>query len=196
VKKNMMFLIERRGDDLVKKAKGELAVLGDGESAHQENAQLKKDLESMIRRTRVPMKGDAKPGAYEITGETFKDAEPNLFVSEDQDVEMGNTYTAQLRTQTTIRADLTHELRDLVTRGASEMEAYDAHAEETMKKYKQALERRKGKNVPSISTSGPPSAPPPKSILTNRHVESPIDKEAIRRMPAFKDLDDMPRRGR
>jgi hypothetical protein len=192
----MMFLLERRGVDLVKKAKKELAVLGDGEPGHQENAQLKRDVQNMIRRTRVPMKVDAKPGAYEITGNTFKDAEPDLFVSEDQDVEMGNTDTAELRTQTTIRAELTHELRDLVMRGASEMEAYDAHAEETMKKYKQALERRRGKTVPSISTSGPPSAPPPKSILTNRHVESLVDKEAIRRMPTFKDPDDMSRRSR
>jgi hypothetical protein len=192
VKKNMLFLIEKRAEDLVKKAKSELAAIGDTEVPHQQNVQAKQDIRSMIRRARVPMKEDADPGAYEIKADTFQTPEPSLLTSDDQDVEMAD---ATPHTQSSIRAQVTLELRDLVMRGASEMERYETHAYETTKKYREALERRKGRAGPSTSLSGHSSAVPPRGILVNKNGERPADREAKKKTATFETHEDVAWRG-
>lgn len=162
----MLLLIEQRSEDLVRKAKGELAALDGPEPPRQDGTQQRDELRNMIARAKVPMEQNTR---YEVKDDTFAQV-PNPPVSRDGDVEMGNMLP---RTQTSIRADLTYELRDLAMWGASEMEAYDDYARKTTATYKQALERRK-----SSSTSRPG---PPRGILSNRHVESPVDREAIKR---------------
>lgn len=183
----MLFLIERRSDDLVRKAKGELAALDGPEPPPQDGAQQRNELRNMIARARVPMDQNARAGAYEVRDDTFAE-DPKALVSPDGDVEMGNMLP---RTQTTIRADLTHELRDLAMWGASEMEAYDEHARKAAMEYKRALERRTNT---SMSTPGLSSAVPPRGILSNRHVESPVDREAMRKT-SFEPYDGGARRG-
>jgi hypothetical protein len=200
VRKNMMFLIERRADELVNKAKKELSTLEDVEFQYQRNTHREEDIRDMIQRLKIPMKADAKPGAYEITEETFKSTGPilpesDLIVHEDTDIEMGNTHIA---TQTSIRADLAHDLRDLVMRGASEMESYDSHAENTTRKYRDFLERNKPQIMSSVSTtsSTPPAPAPPqlpqsqaRGFSSNRHLESQMDRESIKRRPEnYQDL--------
>jgi hypothetical protein len=182
VKKNMLFLIERRAENLVKKVKEELSSLQEEMLPREISAQKRQDIQNVIRRARVEVKKDAVPGAYEIRNGTFKDSEANLSILEDQDVKMGHV---EPRTQASIRADLTYELRDLVMRGASEMEAYEAHAEETGKIYKQMLQRRKGRAGHSTFPSGPSSALPPRSILINRNGERPADREPTRKVATF-----------
>lgn len=168
-----MLLIERRADDLVQKAKSELAALDGPEPPPHDSTHKKNELRSMMTRIRAPMDTKARAGAYEVGNDTFAE-DPNHLMSTDGDVEMGNVLP---RTQTTIRADLTHELRDLAMWGASEMKAYDAYAKDTTMKYKRALEKRAKS---SISAPGSASGVQPKSILSNRHVGSPVDREAMR----------------
>lgn len=184
----MLFLIERRADDLVKKAKRDLAELEDADHPCQTRApRNNEDIRNTIRRIRTTAKTGAPPGAYEIKDDTFKDPDPSLLSSTGQDVEMG---TSAPRSREAIRADLTHELRDLAMRGASEMEQYEAHAEETTKMYKQSLERRK-KSKPSASSPEVPPAPPktapPKGILVNKS-ERPPDREIVKKKATFGDV--------
>ena len=188
----MLFLIERRADELVKKAKSELAALGDTEVPHQQNVQMKQDIRNMIRRARVLVKEDLAPGAYEMKNDTFQDPQPILSTAEGQDVEMTN---ASLQTQSSIREQVAHELRDLVMRGAAEMETYEAHAEETTKKYKQTLERRRGRAGPSTSSSGIPSTVPPRGILVNKNREKPSEREPRKKTATFETHEDMAQKG-
>jgi hypothetical protein len=179
----MLFLIEKRAENLVKKTKEDLNALEEGMLPRETSAQKKQDIQNMIRRARVEVRKDAAPGAYEIRNSTFEDSGSNLSILEDQHVELANI---KPRTQVSIRADLTHELRDLVMRGASEMEAYEAHAEETAKTYKQMLERRKERAGHSTSSSGPSSALPPRGILVNKNGERPADREPTKKVATFK----------
>lgn len=187
----MLFLIERRASALVKKAKKDLADIETvAEAPCKTSTQHKEDIRNTIRRIRVPVKTGMPPGAYEIRDDTFQGPDPTLFVTEDQDMEMANTAP---RTRESIRAYLTQELRDLAMRGASEMETYEAHAEDTTKRYKQSLERRKGRR-PSASSSEYPHTLP-KGILLNKNGERPPDKETIKKTAAFETYEDVVRRG-
>lgn len=188
----MLYLIEKRADDVIKKVESELGAIGDAEVPRQQNDQVKQDIQNMILRTRVLAKDDAPPGRYEIKSDTFQDSEPSLLPSEDQDVEMANTAP---RTESSIRAQATYELRDLVMRGASEMEIYEAHSEETTKRYKQALERRKGRAKLATPSFGNPSAVPPRGILVNKNRDKPIDKDLKKKTATFETHEDMARRG-
>jgi hypothetical protein len=186
VRRNMIYLLERRGEALVKKAKEELAELekrerGQHERDPERDKEMQKELRSMIERLKVPASKDAKEGEYEVKvgDDTFQYMDSRPVIREDQDVEMDGTGITVLkpRTSRTIREDLAHELRDLVMRGVSEMEAYDAHAEETTRKYKQALERRKERNRSTAAPSGILK----NGILKNKYTEITADTEGIRR---------------
>ena len=178
----MLFLIESKAEDLANKAKKELRTVGDAAPSREKNAEKKQDIRNMIRRARVTVKDGAAPGTYEIRNDIFKEAGPDLLLSDDPDVEVGNV---EPRTRASVRAELTHELRDLVMRGASEMEVYEAHAEEAAKQYKQALERRKGRVGSTSMSSGPSTGRPPRGILVNKNGERPADKEPKRKKATF-----------
>lgn len=178
----MIFLIQRQADDLTKKAKKDLSTVGDAAPSREKNAQKKQDIRNMIRRARVLAKDDAAPGAYEIRNDTFKEAGSDILLLDGQDVEMGSVET---RTHDSVRTELTHELRDLVMRGASEMEVYHAHAAEAAKPYKQALERRKGPAGSTTIPTGPSAGRPPRGILVNKNGERPADKEPRRKKATF-----------
>ena len=185
----MMFLIEKRGEDLVAGAREELARLEedgvDEGEGWEGNGVGREELDEMIKRIRVPRRADAKGEEYEVKEGDFaiKPAErltmgdTSLPVTDDGDVQMGGMHDSpRARNATQIRLELSRDLRELVERGVREMEAYDVHAQETTKVYKDALERRKGKGK---STSVPV---PGGGILKNRHDEILVDRNQVQRM--------------
>lgn len=165
---------------MVKEAKQELPGLELGASSAKRYAREEQDIQNMIARMRAPAKPDAVAGTYEIKSDTFRNA-PNLFISEDEDENMSDT---EPRTQESVRTEVTHKLRDLVMRGGSELETYDSHTEDTMKIYKQALDRRRGHSRPSVTPTNS-STHLPKSILVNKSGERSTDKDPKKKKATF-----------
>lgn len=182
VKKNMLTLIKKRVDYLIERAETELPILEEATSSLEKNAQTQQDIRSMIRRAKAAPKTDAAPGTYEVKESTFADSEPDLSVSDNQDLEMS---IVEPRTQTSVRAELIHALRDLVMRGATELEDYEAHAEKAAKEYKDALDRRQARSGSTSGLTRVPAVPPPRGILGNKNGEKLVDEESKKMRATF-----------
>jgi hypothetical protein len=182
VKKNMVSLIKKRAEYLTERAERELPILEEAAPSVEKDTKRQQDIRNMIRRVKAVPKPDPAPGIYEVKEGTFADPETDLFVSDDQDVEMSN---GEPRTQASVRAELTHELRDLVMRGATELENYEAHAEKAAKEYKDALDRRQARPGSSSGPTRVLAAPPPRGILANKNGEKLADKEPKKKRATF-----------
>jgi hypothetical protein len=162
----MVYLIGKRGEALVRKAKEELdAREGQDEDEGEEiRRERRRDLDALRQRLRVAARETVKGEEYEVKPGTFISPpapaqEPSVGL--DGDVQMGGTDfpALQIRTSTVIRKELTKGLCDLVTRGTAELEAYDFHARnnESMRQYLAAAERYKTRNNSLSSNSAVPS---------------------------------------
>jgi hypothetical protein len=208
----MMSMVEQRVENLRTRAREELAGMeGDYEDDSgdpEERKRVRMELDAMFQRTKMPPKKDAKSEDFEVKpGESpYRGIGAVYPAPADGDVAMGGTGIYQKEgTARMVWEGLSRDLQDVVDRAASEMEAYDRHAQDTMVPYRQAFERRTGRQVPApvaIGISG--------GILRNRNEESPIDRDAFRRMstsmpvvglPAapstrsYEKMDDISRRG-
>jgi hypothetical protein len=155
--------------------------------AEEEQERLKREIDSMIARAKVPARKDAKSEEYEVKPGSFHFQTPvpasqshqvPATSSNNEDTEMGGMGTAAStmpmgqnqrqaqdqgpdqpprRTAKVIREELHANLRQLIDRGVSEMEAYDGHAANTRNFYVQAWERRTGQP----GSSNLPPRPPP-----------------------------------
>lgn len=195
VRRNMLGLVEKRAESLARKAREELAALR-GEGINEEvgldraqDEEVKKSIEEMIQRLRVPVRKDAEAGEYEVqAGNMELRNAPSTRGGDDMHKSGTDSPVVpepKARTATAIRAELSWELRNLVDRAVSEMEAYEAHATSVSSHYKQAMERRTtrfGGTMGSGLGSGNGSVGNGGGILKNRNEESPVDREAIRRM--------------
>ncbi|KAE9372033.1 hypothetical protein N431DRAFT_374856 [Stipitochalara longipes BDJ] len=185
VRGNMMVMVEQRVESLKAKAREELdEIEGDYEDDSgdpEERKRVRTELDAMFDRTRMLPKKDAKSEDFEVKPGGFAPYNGNgLFypAPTNGDVAMGGTETdPKSRTARMVWEGLSRDLQEVVDRAASEMEGYDRHAQETMVPYKQALERRTGRHIPAPVATGIAG-----SILRNRNEESPIDRDAIRRM--------------
>lgn len=182
VKKNMLTLIRKRADYLIERAETELPILEEATPSLEKNAQTQQDIRSMIRRAKAAPKIDATPSIYEVKESTFADSEPDLSVFDNQDAEMSSV---EPRTQASVRAELIHALRDLVMRGATELEDYETHAEKAAKEYKDALDRRQARSGSTSSLTRVPAVPPPRGILANKNGEKLVDKEPKKMRATF-----------
>jgi hypothetical protein len=199
-------------DTLKAKAKEELAALeGDYEDDYgdpEERKRLKTEVDAMFARTKVLAKKDAKSEDFEIKPGAFKPNDGNRTANPapiDGDVEMGGTASvSKPRTARMVWEGLSKDLQQVVDKAATEMEGYERHAQDVVNHYKQALERRTGKKIPTPVATGIGG------ILRNRNEESPIDMHAIRRMSTgmpivgvqpvqatrtYEKMDDIARRG-
>ena len=155
----------------------------------EEQERLKREIDAMITRAKVPARKDAKSEEYEVKPGSlhFQNPAPAsqshqvpATSSNNEDTEMGgmgsgantmhldqNQHQGQAqyqgpgqplrRTAKVIREELHANLRQLIDRGVSEMEAYDGHAANTRNFYVQAWERRTGQP----GSNNPPPRPPP-----------------------------------
>ena len=185
VRGNMMFMVKQRVEALKANARKELDELeGDYEDDSgdpKERQRARSEVDAMFQRTKIPAKKDAKSEDFEVKPGDFKPHHSNgiaIPAPADGDVVMGGTEAdPKPRTARMVWEGLSRDLLEVVDRAASEMEAYDRHAQETINPYRQALERRTGRHIPTpvaTSVSG--------GILRNRNEGSPIDMNAIRRM--------------
>ncbi|RDL38212.1 uncharacterized protein BP5553_02552 [Venustampulla echinocandica] len=179
VRKNMLFLIQQRADNLASKAREELEVLerckGDEISPlHGEdkevNERQNKEIDNMFRRLKVLAKRDAKSEDYEAKPDTFNPNKQHPAIhppAGDGNVEMGGMDNApKPRTAKAVRDELSRNMRELVDRGTQELEGYDRHAQGILNHYRQSLERRTGRPAPPLT--GPTGATvPPRGILKN-----------------------------
>lgn len=209
----MMFMVEQRVETLKTKAKEEIATLeGDYEDDsgdHEERKRIKMEVNAVFQKARIPAKKDAKSEDFEVKPGAFKPSNSNGTANTaptDGDVKMGGIDTPpNQRTARMVWEGLSKDLQQVVHKSATEMEAYDRHAQAVINHYKQALERRTGKKVPTTVAAGTGGG-----ILRNRNEESPIDMHAIRRMSTgmpivgfqpvqatrtYEKLDDIARRG-
>jgi hypothetical protein len=178
----MVSLIKMRAEYLTERAEMELPILEEAAPSLEKDTQRQQDIRNMIRRVKAVPKSDPAPGIYEVNEGTFADPGPDLFAPDDQDVEMSKV---KPRTQASVRAELTSELRDLVMRGATELENYEVHAEKVAKEYKDALVRRQARPGSSSGPTRVPAAPPPRSILANKNGEKLVDKEPKKKRATF-----------
>ena len=192
VRRNMLGLVEKRAETLAKKAREEIAALNAGPAeedfvGESRDAETKKEIEAMLKRIRVPAKKDAQVREYEVKPGNFEFKAISAGDGDEDGVQMSGMEESlfvperNVRTAAMITKELSWELRNLVDRAVAEMEAYDRHAEGVSLHYKQALERRTVRTgapwnvVPGVGNGGG-------GILKNRNEESPVDREAIRRM--------------
>lgn len=184
VRGNMMLLVEQRVETLKANARKELdEIEGDYEDDSgdpEERKLVRSELDAMFQRTKMPAKKDAKSEDFEVRPGEFKPYNGNGMFNRtpgDGDVSMvGIELDAKPRTARKAWEGLSRDLQEVVDRAASEMEAYDRHAQNTLNPYKQALERRTGRPVPTAVATGVNGG-----ILRNRNEQSPIDVHAIRR---------------
>jgi hypothetical protein len=212
VRGNMMSMVEQRVKILKAKATEELAALeGDYEDDsgdHEERKRVRAEVNAMFMKAKVPAKKDAKIEDFEVKPGTFKPSNGNGIANPapaDEDVAMGGTDTTipKPRTARMVWEGLSKDLQQIVSKAVSEMEGYDRHAQDVINYYRQALERKTGKKVPTPGAAGG-------SILKNRNEESPIDMHAIKRMSTgmpivglqptqttriYEKMDDIARRG-
>ena len=131
----------------------------------------------------MPPKKEAKSEDFEVKPGELLSYNGNGVVSSEPangDVAMGGTGPEpRPRTARVVWEGLSRELQEVVDRAASEMEGYDKHAQQTKDFYRQALERRIGRPVPA-----PVATTSNGGILRNRNEESPIDRDAFRKMSA------------
>ena len=177
----MLYLVQQRAENLVLKAREDLASLGagdgdrDDEDAERETEPERSAIAAVTDRIRKPARKDAKLEDFEFQS-TSGIANP-MEIREDGDVLMAGTSTdpnltsPPRRTARAIRKDLSSALKEVVDCGVKEMEAYDNHAQEVVAFYRQALERRMERG--GGGTGG--------GILRNGN-EGLIDPKAIRRM--------------
>jgi hypothetical protein len=181
----MMFMVEQRVENLRARAREELAEIeGDYEDDlgdPEERKRVRVEVDAMFQRTRMPANG-ARSEDFEVKGGDFKPYSGNRIANpipaNSGDVTMSETGAdAKPRTARIVWEGLSRDLLEVVDRAASEIVAYDRHAHQTNDVYRQSLERRTGRQVPTpvaIGVSG--------GILRNRNESSPIDVNAIRRM--------------
>jgi hypothetical protein len=185
VRGNMICMVEQRGRALKANAKKELDEMegdyGDDSGDPEERRRLRSEIDAMFQRIKIPSRKDAKSEDFEVKPGHFKPFHGNEIANPAQangDVAMGGTeVNPKPRTARMVLESLSRDLLEIVDRAAAEMEGYDKHAEETINPYRQALDRRIGKHVPTTvaaSISG--------GILKNRNEQSPIDMSAVRRV--------------
>ena len=187
VRGNMMAMVEQRVESLRARAREELAAMEDDYEDDpgdpEERKRVRSELDAMFQRTKMPLTKDAKSEDFEVKPGEFMSYNGNGVVHSvpaNGDVAMGGTETdPKPRTARMVWEGLSRELQEVVDRAASEMEAYDKHAHDTTEWYRQALERRTGRHVPAPVATGVTGG-----ILRNRNEESPIDRDAFRRMSA------------
>jgi len=186
VRGNMMFMAEQRVEYLRTGAREELAKMGDYEDDlgdAEERKRIRSELDAMFQRAKAPANKDAKSEDFEVRPGEFKPPCNSNGIANhppsNGDVPMGGFETdPKPRTARMVWEGLSRDLQEVVDRAASEMEAYDRHAQETIFPYKQALERRNASRyIPPPIATGVNSG-----ILRNRNEESPVDMNAIRRM--------------
>lgn len=101
---------------------------------------------------------------------------------------MGGTETiSKPRTARNLWEDLSKDLQHVVNQAVSEMEAHDKHAEKVLRGYKQALDKRTGRTFNPAAASGVSGG-----ILRNRNVQSPIDRNEVRRMSTGMPISGLP----
>lgn len=139
------------------------------EAGKQRRDESKRNKDEMLRRVRVKARAGAKAEDYEIkpgNAEFRHGMSSAALPSCNKDVEMGGTELPLPRTGAQIRAELSVELLDLVTRGVAELEAYDNHTAESTSMYKRAVERRK-ERLESISTASAQSPVATSAVLSD-----------------------------
>jgi hypothetical protein len=103
---------------------------------------------------------------------------------------MGGMGATEPKASTTVQQELNTALQELAFRAASEMEAYDKHAENTKDYYRRALQRnaaRMGSDKDAAITAGGNAAAADmvggrgRGILSNRNEPANIDMEALAR---------------
>jgi hypothetical protein len=151
VRHNMLRLLIARSKVLTQKARVELAGLEEGsedwiedEGRERRKEEVKKSREEMLRRARLKAQRGAKTEDYVVKpgNAGFRDDVPEKTIM-DVGVEVGGVAPSS-RTAAEIRAKLSTALQDLVNRGVKELEAYDNHAAQSIRMYKQALGRPSG----------------------------------------------------
>lgn len=186
VRGNMMFMVEQRVENLRARAREELAEIeGDYEDDlgdPEERKRVRSEIDAMFQRTRMPAKEGAKSEDFEVKPRDFKpysgNGIANPMPADSGDVAMSGTGAdAKPRTARMVWEGLSRDLLEVVDRAASEMVAYDRHAYQTNDVYRQSLERRTGRQVPTPVAAGVSGG-----ILRNRNEPSPINVNAIRRM--------------
>lgn len=170
----MVFLIEQQAKNLVARAQAELDSLREaGVEEEWEAPQVRRqEMQEMMRRVRAKVREGAKGEEYEFKKGDFDKQEE---AGGNADVAMGGMGDVPgRRNAARIRYEIGRDLRELVEKGVREMEVYDVHTAETMKVYKEALERvkRSGK-----FTSG---TMPRTGILKNRNEEIMVDNQGRR----------------
>lgn len=193
-------------------AKVEIAKLRNeyGESS-EEGGQVVQEAEGerMMRCVRTPMREGVKGEELEIRAGMFDARPPSAengtrsgnAADGEGDVQMGNASFPHPRTAMQVRRQLKVSLQELVERGAREIEAYDAHAQQTTRVYKDHLdrgirsgrfkEREKGKERAGILKKGTEEGVRRRStgkpMVDMVHVESPAR--------VFENLNELARRG-
>jgi hypothetical protein len=182
VRGNMVCMVEQRVKNLKARAKEELdEIEGDYEDDSgdpEERKRVRAEVDAMFERTKKPVKEGAKSEDFEVKPGDFKFYRGNGGTNPNRDVAMGGVEAySKPRTARMVWEGLSRDLLEVVDRAASEMDAYNRHAQNTLAVYEQALERR------GVRHAAPPTATGVSGgILRNRHEESPIDMHAIRRM--------------
>lgn len=208
---NMMSMVEQQVTALKANARKELDELdGDYEDDSgdpEERRRVRSEIDAIFRGATAPAKTDVRAEDLEIYPGDFKVFDRNgnaTRAAADGDVDMTGT-DSKPRTARMVWEALGKDILDLVDKASSEIVAYDRHAQNTINLYKQALERRTGKQIPPPIATGINGG-----ILRNRTEESPIDMNAFRRMStgmpivglpsaqpgrAYEKMDEIARRG-
>ncbi len=180
-----MFMVQQRIETLRANARAELAALEDDyeddSGDPEERQRVRLEVDAMFARAKIPAKENAKNEDFEVKPGFFKPSNGNGTASlapTDRDVMMGGLDSnPKPRTARKVWESLSKDLQLVVDRAATEIEAYDRHAQAVINHYRQALERRTGRSVSATSIPGTGGG-----ILRNRTEESPVDMNAIRRM--------------
>ncbi|KAE8449762.1 hypothetical protein EG329_007537 [Mollisiaceae sp. DMI_Dod_QoI] len=206
VRGNMMFLVEQQAERLAAKAREELSDFGsdseDGEREQREKRNRQKSVDALFASTRVSAKKGARSEDFEFKVEKVPSnalpAKPGGPVGGDGDVTMGGTEILttprsppgedddidmdNIRSPREVLTSLSSDLKDLVNRGAPQMQAYDIHAKTVVQHYKQALDRRASRTGSMASPINTAYGGTGGGILRKGSDASPVDTHGIRRM--------------
>ncbi len=183
-----MVMVEHRIETLKANATEQLAALVDDYDDDledpEERQRVRFEVEAMYARAKIPAKKDAKSEDFEVIPGTFNSSIGSRAGNPapvDGDVAIGGIDTyPKPQTAKKVWEGLGRDLQLVVDRAATEMEAYDRHAQEVINHYRQALERRTARTGKSVSATVTPGIG--RGILKNRREESPIDMNATRRL--------------
>lgn len=151
------------------------------------------EIDEVMRNLRRPKIIGSRGREYEYRERDFSTVSPESPAGATDaagDTPMGGMSATEPKPSTTVQQELNTALQELALQAASEMEAYDKHAESTKDYYRRALQRnaaRMGSDLHATITSGGnvAAADMPsgrgRGILSNRDEPPNIDMEALTR---------------